>query len=676
MKNRPTFDAVLAANLSRRTVLTGAAAGVGLAACARLPTQPRAPDAARAGKGLAGAFKSVTPQNSDALVLADGYRHDVVARWGDSLVTGTPDFDTRRMTRSDWLDADAVAAQERRFGTNADAVGYFAQKQGRAARGLVCVNHEYVSGELLWPGHDGTNMKLEPAKAWFADHPHAAAFMQAAHGVTIMQLQRDRDGWTRDTASPHNRRITANTPMDIHGPARGHALMRTHADPGGTRVLGTFANCSAGKTPWGTYLTSEENVDDYFAGAALNADTRNPVAKEALRRFPLRDFSFYHWDFQDPRFDTAAEPNEFFRFGWMVEIDPHDPKSVPRKRTALGRIQHEGANTIVGSSGHVAAYMGDDEKFEYIYKFVTRDRFDPKNPAANRDLLDEGTLYCARFDADGTGEWLPLVQSENGPLNSRAGFDGQGDVVIKVRAAADLLGATPMDRPEDVEVSHLTGRIYIPCTKTGERGGSGDTNWFGRHIDIAANPANPRKDNKYGHIIEIAESGDDARATKFTWSVFLLAGDPAAGRYIVDARELVLAAEGDSLAGSDTYFAGYPHAADVSPIQCPDNLGIDPQGRLWIVTDSDNRNHPNNGCFVVPTTGPQRGLLKQLASGPNGCEVCGCEFTPDGRTLFLTIQHPGEGGRIDKPISHWPDGGGLPARAALVAIEREDGRPV
>src|SRR5688572_8845719 len=671
MKDRPTFDAVLAANLSRRTVLAGAAAGVGLAACARLPTKTT-----ESGKGMAGAFTSVAPQNTDALVIADGYRQNIVARWGDSLVTGTPDFDTRRLAANDWLNADTAAAQDRQFGTNADAVGYFPQKQGRAARGLVCVNHEYVNGELIWPDHDGINMKHDPARAWMTKHPHAVAFMQAAHGVTVMQLQRDADGWQRELSARHNRRITARTPMDIHGPARGHALLRTHADPAGTRVLGTFANCSAGKTPWGTYLTSEENVDDYFDGKAVNADTRHPEVKEALRRFGLRDFSFYRWEMQDPRFDTAAEPNEFFRFGWMVEIDPHDPSSVPRKRTALGRFQHEGANTIVGKSGHVAAYMGDDDKFEYIYKFVTRDRFDPKNPAANRDLLDNGILCVARFDADGKGKWLPMVHDEKGPLNSRAGFANQGDVVIKARAAADLPGATPMDRPEDVEPNPITGRIYIPCTKTSERGGTGDTDYSGRQVDIGVNAANPRPNNKSGHIIEIAEGGDDARATRFTWSVFLLAGDPAAGRYIVDARELAAASAQGSLAGTDTYFAGYPNPAELSPVYCPDNLGIDPQGRLWIVTDSDNKGNPNNGCYVVPTSGPNRGLLKQLASGPNGCEVCGCEFTPDGRTLFLAIQHPGEGGTLARPRSHWPDGNGLPARAALVAIEREDGGPV
>jgi secreted PhoX family phosphatase len=462
--------------------------------------------------------------------------------------------------------------------------------------------------------------------------------------------------------------------MEITGPARGHPLMRTNADPAGVRVLGTFANCSAGKTPWGTYLTSEENIDDYFAGGrTLREQGTDPAVREGNRRFPLRENSFYGWDHQDPRFHMAHEPQEPFRFGWMVEIDPHDPASVPRKRTALGRMQHEGANTIVGRTGHVAAYMGDDEKFEYIYKFVTRDRFDPKNPAANRDLLDNGTLYVARFDADGTGKWLPLVQDEKGPLNSHAGFASQGDVVIKARAAADLLGATPMDRPEDVEPSPVTGHIYIACTKSEDRASAeGVDQWSGRDVEVGVNAANPRPDNRSGHIIEIREAGDDATATSFEWNVFLLAGNPAEGRFIVDAAEL---APG-TLTSRDTYYAGYANRAEVSEIHCPDNLGIDPSGRLWIVSDSDTHGNPNNGCFVVPTEGPERGRLRQLASGPVGCEVCGCEFTPDGRTLFLSIQHPGEGGNIENPRSHWPDGNGLPARSTLLAIEREDGGTV
>ena len=663
---RPAFESILATRLSRRSLVAGAAATAGLAACARLPTK-------RETSGNAGAFKSVPPQSSDAFVLADGYRYNIVARWGDSLVTGTPDFDSRRLTTDDWLDESAVALQERQFGTNNDAVGYFALASGRAARGLLCVNHEYFSAELMWLGHHGTGMDNDARKAWLDRHPHAVAFMQAAHGVSVTQIHRDSHGWAREPGARENRRITSRTPIDIHGPARGHELLRTKADPSGTRVLGTLANCSAGKTPWGTYLTAEENVDDYFSGAATVRETSKDAAlHDANRRFPFREHSFYGWNFQDARFDATVEPHEPMRFGWMVEIDPHDPQSIPRKRTSLGRFQHEGANSIVAKSGHVVAYMGDDEKFEYIYKFVTRDRFDPKHPAANRDLLDHGTLYCARFDADGKGEWLPLVHDEDGPLNSRAGFANQGDVVIKVRAAADLLGATPMDRPEDVEPSPITGRIYIPCTKSEDRGVTSDTHWNGHEPDIGVNAANPRPANKSGHIIEIAEAGDDATGTRFEWNVFILAGDPGNSRYIVDARDLIPG----SLGSTDTYYAGYPDRTEVSPIHCPDNLGIDPQGRLWIVSDTDDHTRPNNGCFVVPTSGPQRGLLKQLASGPTGCEVCGCEFTPDGRTLFLAIQHPGEGGTLEKPKSHWPDGGGLPARSALLAIEREDGDPV
>jgi len=665
----PVFETILAARLSRRSVLAGTAATLtttGLAAYARIPTKENS--------GLPNTFKSIAPQKGDDFVVAEGYRANIVARWGDSLVAGTRDFDTKLMTTSKWLGPEAAADQERRFGTNADAVQFFGLSKGRAGRGLLCVNHEYVNAELMWPRHRGAGMRLVDRKAWMAEHPHAVAFLQAAHGVSVLQIQRDTHRWARDTGGPLNRRITAQTPMEISGPARGHALMRTKGDPAGVRVLGTFANCSAGKTPWGTYLTSEENVDDYFAGGKnFSAPGGNAALADAYRRFSLRENSFYGWEHQDPRFDVAHEPKEALRFGWMVEVDPHDRKSVPRKRTALGRFQHEGANSIVGKTGHVAAYMGDDDKFEYVYKFVTRDRFDPKNPAANRDLLDHGTLYAARFDADGSGVWLPLVYDENGPLNSRAGYANQGDVVIKARAAADLLGATPMDRPEDVEPSPITGRIYVACTKTENRGHTeGKTEWEGRTIDVAANAANPRADNSSGHIIEIAEAGDDATAATFSWNVFLLAGDPRAGTFIVDARELAAA----NLEGTDTYFAGYANRAELSPLHCPDNLGIDPQGRLWIVTDTDTRDRPNNGCYVVPTSGPQRGLLKQLASGPNGCELSGCEFTPDGRTLFLSVQHPGEGGTLDDPRSHWPDGNGLPARAAIVAVEREDGAPV
>jgi secreted PhoX family phosphatase len=257
-------------------------------------------------------------------------------------------------------------------------------------------------------------------------------------------------------------------------------------------------------------------------------------------------------------------------------------------------------------------------------------------------------------------------------LNSAAGFRDQGEVVIKCRAAADRLGATPMDRPEDVEPSPVSGRVYIACTKNGSRErDSKRANFTNREIDLGADAANPRLLNDFGHVIELVEDGDDAAATRFRWSVFLLAGDPRVpgSRFLTRTEDLVAG----RIERGDTYYAGYPDASQVSPIACPDNLGFDPQGRLWIVTDAESNLIANNGCYVVPTAGPDRGLLRQIASGPVGCEICGCEFTPDGRTLFLSIQHPGEGGTIDDPVSHWPDGGDLPARSALVAVTREDG---
>jgi secreted PhoX family phosphatase len=317
--------------------------------------------------------------------------------------------------------------------------------------------------------------------------------------------------------------------------------------------------------------------------------------------------------------------------------------------------------------------MGDDARFEYVYKFVTRDRFDPKDRAANRDLLDHGTLHVARFDADGRGEWLPLVHDERGPLNSAAGFASQAEVVIRCREAADVLGATPMDRPEDVEPSPVTGRVYMALTKNDSRAPE-RREFMGRNIDLGPNAANPRPKNDFGHIVELIEDGDDAASSRFAWNVFLLAGDPrnGAARFLTRAEDLAAG----QLAREDVYYAGYADRGAVSPIACPDNLGFDPSGRLWVVTDADTALIGNNGCFVVPTTGPDRGRLTQVLSAPVGAEVCGCEFTPDGKTLFLSIQHPGEGGTVDAPASHWPDGGGLPARSAVIAVSREDGAPL
>jgi uncharacterized protein len=661
-----SFDAILDQRFSRRSLL--GTAGTLLAASSVTSvvgsTEPRPAN-----------FKSVAPQVTDAVVLPSDYTFDLVVRWGDSLFAGTPSITGQSLRQGALLSAEAAKRQERQFGQNCDAIAYFPISGSRSDHGILCVNNEYVTPELMFGGRKRLGAESpEDLQRWNQAHRQAVAVMKAAQGVSVIEVSRQRGSWRFTPDARPSRRITAETLCELSGPARGAALLRTKEDPTGTRVRGTFANCAGGKTPWGTYLTAEENIDDYFgAGREWRATTSDKETAEAHRRFPLRNASLYGWNYVDARFDVRTEPREALRFGWIVEIDPRDPKSTPRKRTALGRFSHEGANTHLAKDGRVAVYMGDDDMFEYVYKFVTRGKFSTTDPAANRDLLDDGTLHVARFDADGTGEWLPLVHDEKGPLNRRAGFASQADVVIRARAAADLLGATPMDRPEDIEPSPLTGRVYIACTKNKERvEGKIRTEYSGREIDLGTNAANPRPLNEHGHIIEVIE--EDASATRFRWNVFLLAGNPRVpgstfvSRYEDLARERLFAA--------DTYYGGYSNRSEVSPFACPDNLGIDRFGRLWIVTDTDNRGLANNGCFVCPTSGPERGKLKQLMSAPVGAEVCGCEFTPDGTTLFLSIQHPGEGGTLDEPRSHWPDGGGEPARASLIAVRRKDGNPV
>ena len=319
--------------------------------------------------------------------------------------------------------------------------------------------------------------------------------------------------------------------------------------------------------------------------------------------------------------------------------------------------------------------MGDDEKFEYIYKFVTRDRFDPKNPAANRDLLDHGTLYAARFDADGTGAWLPLVHDEKGPLNSRAGFANQGDVVHQGARRRGLVrrdahGSARGRRAQPGHGPHLH-RLHQVRGPRHHRGTS--TSGAGASVDVGVNAANPRPNNLSGHIIEIPEAGDDATATRFEWNVFLLAGNPDSRSF---HRGCARSHPGQARRAGHVLRRLCAMRRKSARCIAPTISASTPPGRLWIVTDTDNRGQPNNGCSSCRPTGRSAVACEQLASGPVGCELCGCEFTPDGRTLFLSVQHPGEGGTIEKPRSHWPDGPGMPARAALLAIEREDGRTI
>lgn len=619
-------------------------------------------------------FKPIAGSSADAITLPPGYTYDLIARWGDSLFSKVPDLDASKLTAGVLFGAAAAERQRQQFGQNCDAIHFFALDR-RGDRGILCVNNEYTDDALMFVGHPGFDGAIRgEGRTYVRQHPEIVAVAQAAQGVAVIEVARKRGRWKLVKDSRFNRRITANTPIELGGPARGSSLLRTKADPTGTRALGTFGNCAGGETPWGTYLTAEENIQDYFGNLAeLRArQDVDPFVIEAHRRFRMwNNASLYGWEVTDPRFDLAQEPCEPFRCGWIVEIDPRDPQRAPVKRTALGRFAHEGASPVIAPDGRIAVYMGDDDKFEYVYKFVSAARFDASNPAANRDLLDRGTLYAARFDASGAGRWLPLVHDPQGPLNAAAGFRDQADVLIKARAAAYLLGATPMDRPEDVEANPATGRIYVACTRNERRtAAAADKSYAGREIDSGPNAANPRGANSWGHIIELREAGDDHTALEFTWEVFLLAGDPQ-GHLITDLRELQ-----PGLDANSTYYAGYPRAADLSPIGSPDNVGFDRDGNLWIVTDGDQPNGANNGCWVCPTTGPDRGRLQQFMSGPVGAEVCGCQFSPDGETLFLSIQHPGEGGTVADPISHWPDGPGTQPRSSVIAVRKQGGGKV
>jgi len=647
----PTLETLLARRLNRRRLLGG---GVGLAA---LGVVARAAYPQTGEANLS--FPRVQPSKADAVIVPDGYRADVAIRWGDALFADSPAFDAAAIAQGALLRADAVAAQTRQFGYNCDGIGLFALDTDRQ---LLCANHEFPLPALMFPGW----VEARDARALGAfvrERPTVVQYMQASVGLSVVELAHGSK-WAHVPSSRYSRRITAHTPMEITGPARGHALLnpRNERTP---LALGTLGNCAAGTTPWRTYVTAEENVDDYFGnGAAAKLDAATELVH---RRFGLRQRdSAFRWEYADPRFDVAVNPAELCKFGWIVELDPFDPTSRPKKRTALGRFKHEGATTVLAADGRAVVYMGDDQQFEYFYKFVSRDRFDAARPDANRDLLDAGTLYVARFDDDGSGMWLPLVHGEHGELTPERGFASQAEVVLRCRDAADRLGATPLDRPEDVAVHPSTGHVYFSCTQNVARD-QGETAVAGRTLDTRTDRASPRAPNAAGHIMELIERGADAAATAFRWEIFLLAGAP-------NGQQLVAALPAEhlgSLAANVTYFGGATDVGELSAFANPDNLGFDNDGNLWIVTDGDQPDNNNDGCFACPTQGPERGHVRQFMSGPLGAEVSGCQFTADGSTLFLTLQHPGEAGSATRPQSHWPDGGDAAPRPSVIAIEPE-----
>ncbi|SEP59335.1 hypothetical protein SAMN04244573_00127 [Azotobacter beijerinckii] len=587
-------------------------------------------------------FAPVAVSRADVVTVPEGFQAKAFIPWG------TPICDSYPAYREDGTNSAQDQAEQ--IGMHHDGMHYFPidAQSGRghnSEHGLLVVNHEYIDAPLLHP--NGTTVDANGNRTV----PEEVRKEINAHGVSVVEIRRTPHGdWEVVANSKFGRRITAATPMEIQGPARGHPLLSTVYSPNGTATRGTQNNCSNGFTPWGTYLTCEENWAGYFA-------TRDSDVPRELKRYGLGTKGRFGWETLEgdefQRFDATRKAetasgdyrNEPNHFGWIVEIDPFDPQSVPVKRTALGRFAHEGVIFAPIQPGKpLVCYSGDDSRNEYIYKYISRDKFHPGHHA-NSHLLDEGTLYVARFNADGTGDWLPLDIQD--PLFQAActakgaSFADQGDVLINARTAADTVGATKMDRPEWGAVHPEIGDIYFTLTNNINR--------------TEPDAANPRASNAYGHIIRWKEENQDYSATRFGWNIFLLGGPED------DSR----GPDGTALTADNI------HAS-------PDGLWFDPEGRLWIQTDMSGSQlsagpFGNNQMLVAD---PESGEVKRFLVGPVGCEVTGITATPDFRTLFVNIQHPGEGSTPSNLLSTWPDGPGKLPRSATVVITREGWRKV
>jgi len=644
--NRTMYQ-VIEARASRRGFMVGGLSAIA-AGLFGAGLSPRAALAQTTAPASLLGFAAVPISKDDVVVVPAGYAAQVLAPWGTPITGDMPAYAPG---------ANTGAEQGMQVGSHHDGMHFFAI-DGSSTDGLLVMNHEYIEPRLLhaakWAGQavDGDTVLFDANG--LRDDDEVLKEMNA-HGCSVMRVTRGADGQWAVVADPMNRRITALTEMGFSGPVAGTPHLATKYSPDGTRTRGTLNNCANGYTPWNTYMTAEENWAGYF----VNADAEQPRTQ---KRYGLpADGARYGWDKAASgdeayaRFNaavTGAAPTDDYRnepngFGWLVEFDPFDPDALPIKRTHLGRFAHEGivfAPPVAGQP--IVCYSGDDSRFEYIYKFVSAQAYDPAT--ASGALLDAGTLYVARFNEDGSGDWLALAPGEHG-LTPENGFADLADILVNTRAAADLAGATKMDRPEWGAVDPNSGEVYFTLTNNTRRS------------QTEVDAVNPRAENAFGQIVRWKYEAGAHTATRFEWELFVIAGTPR--------QSLTL--DGQAL-GDDSTFA------------CPDGIWCDDNSRLWIQTDMGDVGPDQTGPLApfgmnqMLAADPTTGEIRRFMTGPWGQEITGITMTPDGQTMFINVQHPG-GHASDTDFaagnygSGFPDYNGTVPRSATLVISRADG---
>jgi len=617
-EEQTAFQRLIQTAVSRRTFFRGGAA-FGLSAFAAAGAMTACTrNASSNDTGIA--FENLPVNSLDQVTLPKDFSWHTVASLGDPLSSKVAEFDPD----------NPLANQPDAFGENCDGLEVF-DVDGKT---IAAINHEYLDPDSMFPVADGV-ANLDDQDINNVMH---------AIGVCIVELQRVDGAWQVKKDSEYNRRINMKTQMEIKGPARGHPAMKTVADPTGTMTLGTWANCGCGKTPWGTYLTCEENFDGFFK--APN--------KQAKQDPNLKRYGFGRWNLGvdffrvDERFDIHKHPNEVNRVGYVVEIDPAKPNSIPQKHTALGRFMHENAEIVINGDGRVVVYMGDDDRGEFLYRYISHGKYQAERGALNAELLDDGILYAAKFGAAndqlaGTGEWLELSFGKNG-LTEENGFISQADICIRTRDAASFVGATTMDRPEWVAAHPQRAEVYCALTNNSRR--NLRKTLSGEFMSL--NGPNPRERNLYGQVLRWRPIDQDHTKDNFDWDLFVLAGNP--------------------LMYGDSSYGGSKNINTDNMFNSPDGLAFDAGGSLWIQTDGNYSNegdYQRMGNNQMLVANPDTGEIKRFMVGPNGCEITGAAWSSDQKTLFVSIQHPG----AENTKSNFPDGGKLPARSSVIAIE-------